>query len=468
MTRYEDMSARALATAIASRSISSVEATQEAAQRLQEAHTLCNAVQSFETDEALAVAKAIDARIANGEALGPLAGVPLAHKDMFDRAGRIASWGAKIRADKPADQDATVIARFKAAGALQIAALNLTEFAFGPTGHNYILGHARNPWNPLHITGGSSSGTACSVAYGAISAGLGSDTGGSLRLPAAACGITSIKPTWGRVSRAGAMPLAACLDTIGVIARHVDDLALMLGILAGPDARDPAAASVPVPDYLAQSMHDVKGLRIGVDERLAGEADARVQRMLASMVDVLVKAGMTKTGCSWNDWQTLDHLVQLVQMPDASGAHNALLRTRADDYGPQVRARLELGHFIPAVDNMTALRARGMVVQKVLDTTFKGIDVAILPIFADPLPTIAATDVAGAANVGAVMGRIVKFTRPINYLGLPTLTLPIPRSGSELPNGMQIIARPYHEGLLFAIGQAYQRIVPPEIARPIG
>ena len=172
---------------------------------------------------------------------GPLAGVPLAHKDMFDREGKIASWGAKIRADKPAAADATAIARFKASGALQIAALHLAEFAYGPTGHNYVLGHARNPWDPTRITGGSSAGTAAAVAYGAIPAGLGSDTGGSLRLPAACCGITSIKPTWGRISRAGAMPLAPALDTVGVIARHVEDLALTLGL---PGRARPARSGV--------------------------------------------------------------------------------------------------------------------------------------------------------------------------------------------------------------------------------
>ena len=467
MKSIDQLSARALAAAIAAKKVSSVEATTEALKRLEAANELTNCTMTAEPDEALAAAKVADAAIAKGGTLGPLLGVPLAHKDMFARTGKIASWGAKLRDDQPATIDATVIARFKASGAHQIAALKLTEFAFGPTGHNYMLGHARNPWNPKHITGGSSSGTACAVAYGAIPAGLGSDTGGSLRLPAAACGITSIKPTWGRVSRAGAMPLAPCLDTIGVIARHVEDLALVLGLLAGADPRDPAASNVTVPDYVAALDRPVKGLKIGVDESLIGQAHPEVQSMVGRVVAVLAKVGMTKAKCAWSDWQTLDHLVQLVQMPDASAAHNNYMRTRASEYGPQVRARLEFGHFISAVDHMTALRARGSMVQQALDKTFAGIDVAVLPIFADPLPTIADTDVAGSPNVGAVMGRIVKFTRPINYLGLPTLTLPIPRAGKDLPNGVQIIARPYHEGLLFAIGQAYQRAVPPEIARPV-
>jgi len=466
MTDLSLLSARALAKAIRDRKVSSVEATQGAIERLRACHELTHCIITLEADEALAAAKSADAAIAAGTARGPLAGVPLAHKDMFDRKGKIASWGAKIRADKPAAEDATVIARYKSAGALQIAALHLTEFAYGPTGHNYVLGHARNPWDPTRITGGSSGGTAASVAYGAIPAGLGSDTGGSLRVPAAACGVTSIKPTWGRTSRAGAMPLAPQLDTVGVIARHVEDLALMLGILAGPDPRDPSASTLPVPDYVARLDDPVQGVRVGLDAKVVGEAHPDVQRMVEQALAILGKLGLKHAACAFPDWQTLDHLVQLVQLPDAAAAHGAYLRTRPDDYGPQVRSRLEVGHFIPAVDHMTALRARGTYVKRTLDETFKDIDIAILPILADPLPTIAELDVGGGPKVQAAMGRVVKYTRPINYLGLPTLTLPVSRGGG-LPNGIQLIGRPFAEAQLFAIGQAYQREVPPEIARPL-
>jgi len=466
MTKLAELSARSLAKAIRDKKVSSVEATQTAIAELKACHELTNCIITLEADEALAAAKAADSAIAAGTAKGALAGVPLAHKDMFDRRGKVSSWGARIRSEQPAAEDATAIARFKAAGALQIAALHLTEFAFGPTGHNYVLGHARNPWDPTRITGGSSAGTGCAVAYGAIAAGMGSDTGGSLRLPAAACGIASIKPTWGRVSRAGAMPLAAALDTIGVLARHVEDLALTLGFLAGPDGRDPAASSLPVPDYVAHLGDPVKGLRVGVDEAVVRDAHPDVQRMLEEVLAILGKLGLQRSSCRFPDWQTLDQLVQLVQMPDAAAAHNAHMRTRAQDFGPQVRARLEVGHFIPAVDHMTALRARGTYLQRTLDDTFKGLDIAILPILADPLPTIAELDVAGGPQLQAAMGRVVKYTRPVNYLGLPTLALPVPRHGG-LPNGVQLIGRPYAEAQLFAIGQAYQREVPPDIARPI-
>ena len=159
-------------------------------------------------------------------------------------------------------------------------------------------------------------------------------------MPAACCGITSIKPTWGRVSRAGAMPLAPALDTIGVLARHVEDLALMLGILAGPDPRDPSATTMPVPDYVARLDDPVQGLRVGVDEAVIGEAHPEVQAMVEQVLGhPRPSSGCSAHSCRFPDWQTLDHLVQLVQLPDAAAAHDAYLRTRPDDYGPQVRAR---------------------------------------------------------------------------------------------------------------------------------
>lgn len=464
MKEFADYSARALAKAIRKQKISSAEATKEALRRLQACHEVTGCLVSLEADAAMKAAKAVDAEIEGGKRKLPLDGVPLAHKDMFDRKGKIASWGAKIQAKEPAKQDATVLARLKAAGALQLATLHLTEFAFGPTGHNYVVGHARNPWDPTRITGGSSAGTAAAVAFGAIPAGLGSDTGGSLRVPAACCGITSIKPTWGRVSRAGAMPLSPALDTVGVLARHVEDLALLLRVLAGPDARDAAASTVDVPDYVDHLDDSLKGVKLGIDEKVNSQASAEVQAMLETVVGIFERLGLKTIAAAFPDWQTLDHMVQLVQQPDAAAVHDHTLRTRPNDYGPQVRARLEIGHFIPAVAHLTAMRARGSFLQQTIDSTFKQADVMLLPVLADPLPTIAALDVGGGPDAAPAMGRVVKFTRPINYLGLPTLTLPVPR-GSGLPNGFQLVAKPYAEPLLLAIGQAYQQEVPPEVAK---
>ncbi len=454
-----------VAAAIRARQLSSTEATTEAIRRLKPVHELTNAVVAFEDDEGLAMAMAADAAIDKGQVLGPLAGVPLAHKDMFDRTGKIASWGARIRPEKPATRDAAVIQKLKTSGAVQIAALHLSEFAFSPTGHNYVIGHCRNPWDPSRITGGSSSGSAVTVAAGVVPAALGSDTGGSLRVPAAACGIASIKPTYTRVSRAGAMPLAALLDTIGALARDVRDLAAMLQIIAGHDPADGATSRRAVPDYTAEMAQPVAGLRIGVDEKVISEAHPEIQKRLEAGLKLLEKQGCKRVSVRFPDWRTLDHLIQLVQLVDVAGVHADFMRRRSADYGPQVRARLEFGHFVPAADFHTAVRARGTWVARTLAETYKDADVTILPILADPLPTIAELDVGGGPNMMAAMARSVQFTRPINYLGLPTLALPMPRGAAELPNGLQLIGRPFAEGRLLALGRAYQRELPPEVAK---
>ncbi len=452
-----------LVVAIGSGKTTSLEATTQALKRARAVHEKTNAVIAFEDETALASAKAADAATAAGRVFGPLHGVPLAHKDMFDRRGRIPSWGAKIRKDAPCTADATVIARLERAGSHQIAALHLTEFAFGPTGHNYVLGHAKNPWNPDHITGGSSSGSAISVATGVVPAALGSDTAGSLRLPAAACGVTSLKPTYTRVSRAGAMPLSASLDCVGPIAREVGDLALMLGLIAGADGRDGVASQRAVADYARHIDEPVAGLRIGVDETLLAMADPSVQTRLETALRVLEAAGAKRVAVKFPDWGMLDRLTQLLQLPEVASAHGRHLRHRGADFGPQVRARTEFGHFVSGADHQTALRARGTMLQRTLNGTYAQADVTILPTFADPLPTIAALDVAGGPQLQAAMGRVVLYCRPVNYLGLPALTLPYPREGG-LPNGFQLVGRPFAEAKLLQLGAAYQRTIRPELA----
>jgi len=452
-----------LAAAIRDKKVSSVEATKAALARLEAVHGATNAVVTLETDRALAAAAEADAALARGEVRGPLHGVPLAHKDMFDRTGKIASWGAKIRRAAPAKSTATPIARLEAAGSHQIAALHLTEFAFGPTGHNYILGHARNPWDTTRITGGSSSGSAISVATGAVPLALGSDTAGSLRLPAAACGVYSLKGTWTRVSRAGAMPLSPALDCVGPLARDVRDLALAMKLISGADGRDGGVSARPVPDYPALLGRPVAGLRIGVDEKLVSEADSSVQKRFETALRVLEKAGARRVSVTFKNWREIDHLTQLAQLPEVASAHGAFLRTRAADYGPQVRARIEYGHYISAADHQTAIRARGTILARVLAETYADCDVTALPTFADPLPTIAELDVGGGPKLMAAMARVILFTRPVNYLGLPALTIPYPHDG--VPNGFQLIGRPFAESVLLRLAAAYQKDVKPEIAK---
>lgn len=451
-----------LAAAIREKRISSADATASALSRLDAVHAKTNAVIGLDRDRAMDLAHAADRATARGESNGPLHGVPLAHKDMFDRVGHIASWGARIRRETPAASTATPVARLEAAGSHQVAALHLTEFAFGPTGHNYVLGHARNPWDTSRITGGSSSGSAIAVATGCVPVALGSDTAGSLRLPAAACGVLSLKGTWTRVSRAGAMPLSPALDCVGPIARDARDLALAMKIISGADGRDGGASGRPVPDYLRLLDRPVTGLRIGIDERLVGEAHPNVQKRFEAALRILEKAGARRVAVTFRNWRELDHLTQLSQLPEVASAHGAFLRSRAGDYGPQVRARVEYGHYISAADHQTALRARGTMLRRVLEETYAAADVTALPTFADPLPTIAELDIGGGPTLMAALARVVFYCRPVNYLGLPALTMPYPAEG--VPNGLQLIGRPFAEATLLQLAAAYQRDVKPAIA----
>ena len=234
-------------------------------------------------------------------------------------------------------------------------------------------------------------------------------------------------------------------------------------MLAGADGRDGVASNRPVPDYARHIDEPITGLRIGVDETLLSMADPSVQTRLETALRVFEAAGAIRVAVKFPDWGMLDRLTQLLQLPEVASAHGRHLRHRAADFGPQVRARTEFGHFVSGADHQTALRARGTMLQRTLTQTFTNADVTILPTFADPLPTIAALDVSGGPQLQAAMGRIVLFCRPVNYLGLPALTLPYPREGA-LPNGFQLVGRPFGEAKLLQLGASYQRTIKPELA----
>ena len=258
------MSLTAVAKAIAEKRVSSREATQSCLHRIARWQPKLNAFMAIEADEALKAADAADAALAEGRVKGVLHGVPLAHKDMYYDAGKVVTCGSKIRKDFVATTTSTALQRLKDAGTVRLGSLQMVEFAYGPTGHNPHYGAVRNPWNVDHITGGSSSGSGSAVAARLTFAALGSDTGGSIRMPAHFCGVTGLKTTVGRISRAGAMPLSWSLDTVGPLARSVEDCALLVGLMAGADPEDPTASALPVPDYMAAARQSIKGLRIGV------------------------------------------------------------------------------------------------------------------------------------------------------------------------------------------------------------
>lgn len=448
--------AHALAKLLRKGDITAQEATKAAITRAEAANPTLHAIISLDADEALSLARqADDQRHSSNIGTGALFGVPLAHKDMFNRTGRIASWGAKIRATAPASSDATVITRLKAAGAVHFATLNMAEFAFGITGHNYHVGHCHNPHDPTRITGGSSSGSAAAVAAGIVPFALGSDTGGSIRVPASCCGITGIRPTWGLVSRYGAMPLAPSLDTIGPLARDVADLALALSLLAGADPAD-STAHAPKADYQSALGTSPKGVRIGVDRTLWESIDPDIARLLNDALAVLLDAGAEEVPVTIPDLLDLDRHAQLLQFGEASAFHAKWMRERPQDYSDQVRARLQDGYAVSAVDYIQGLRARPLFLSDWLSGPFGQADVLFLPALGRGIPTLAETDVGGGESMTKTIASLLRFTRPLSYLGLPCMALPTGKDANGMPNGFQLLGKPYAETTLLCLGSAYQ------------
>lgn len=454
MTNPTHWSMTEAADAIASRKISALELTEAslAASRAWQATT--NAFIDLRADEALEAARAADA--ATGPR-GKLHGVPLAHKDMYYRKGRISTCGSVIRKDFVAPSTSTALARIDAAGALDLGTLNMAEWAGGATGHNIHFGDACNPHAPAHITGGSSSGTGAAVAARAIFAGLGSDTGGSIRLPAAACGLAGIKATWGRVSRAGAMPRAWSLDCVGPLTRTVRDSARILTVIAGPDPADPTAADVPVPDYEDGIDAPVTGLRIGVPENfLFDEVEAPVQALLDAALEVFRKLGCTLVPVRVPDGQALLDLGGLISVVEAAAIHREHMTTRPQDYSRNLFNRTEPGFHIPAVRYLEALSLRGKILAEFSAATLAKCDAIFAPVIGQALPTRAETDVEAGASLAFAHSKLIRCTRPFNYLGLPALSVPCGFTAGQLPVGFQLAGAPFSEALLFQLGHAFQ------------
>jgi aspartyl-tRNA(Asn)/glutamyl-tRNA(Gln) amidotransferase subunit A len=451
------MSLTAVAKAIAAKQFSSREVAQSCLDRIAKWNSRLNAFMAIEADDALKAADAADAALAKGRPNGALHGVPLAHKDMYYDKGKVVTCGSKIRKDFVATTTSTALQRLKDAGTVRLGSLQMVEFAYGPTGHNPHYGAVRNPWNTDHITGGSSSGSGSAVAARLTFAALGSDTGGSIRMPAHFCGVTGLKTTVGRVSRAGAMPLSWTLDTVGPLAQTVEDCALLTGLMAGADPEDPTASHLPVPDYIAAAKQPIRGLKIGVPTAFyVDDLDAEVARVLDETLATLKKEGAEIVKVELPDQRQLTAACQLVLATEAAALHKRWMIERPQDYGAQVLMRLQNGLAIPAVSYLEAMRWRGPALSAYL-AAVEGTDAIIAPVAPMPAATIAESDVGNSPDAEAVIQRITRFTRPINYLGLPSLSIPAGFTKAGLPVGMQIIGRSFDEAMLVRIGAAFQR-----------
>lgn len=389
------------------------------------------------------------------DADGPLAGIPLAHKDMFYRDGQVSNCGSKIRRGWKASATSAALEGLDRAGALDIGRLNMSEFAYGPTGHNDHWGDCCNPWNPAHITGGSSSGSGAAVAARLVFGALGSDTGGSVRLPAAACGVTGLKTTLGRVSRHGAMALSHSLDTIGPLARSAEDCAMLLGAIAGFDPRDPVTSREPGADYMAGLK--VPPPRIAISTAwIERHAHPEIAAAVMAAAGVLRAAGATLVEAEAPDFETLSAHCLIVMQAEASAQHAKWMRERKQDYSSAVRARLEAGYAIPATVYLESLRLRRAWLDRFCADTLGDADVYLLPAMNTLVPTREETGAGGGPGMPKLLSEVTRFTRWVNYLGVPALVVPCGFDARGLPISLQLVARPFAEATLLAGGHAFQ------------
>lgn len=446
------------AAAVRARRVSALELTEACLERIGRLDPGLRAFITVDAEGARRAAKERDAELAAGRLRGPLHGVPLAWKDLCHLEGLPTSCGTRTAEYFRADRPCTAAARLVAAGAVTVGKLNMTELALGPFGDNAHHGDVQNPWRPGHCAGGSSSGSGAAVAAGLVPGALGSDTGGSIRLPAACCGIVGLKPTYGRVSRAGAMPLSWSNDHLGPMARTVRDAALMLGLMAGPDPADATAARRPVPDYLAGLETGATGLRIGVPENyfFDGVTD-EVAAAVRAAAGVLAGCGATVIELRLPDPQPVADVTNLISRVESATIHVRLLRERPHELQPVVRARLEPGLQLAAHDYLQALRLRARLTRTFIGQVFGEVDALLAPTIPEPAPRLDEAKAGPPAAVIQRMGRFSRLTRPFNGLGLPVAAVPCGFSRQGLPLGLQLAGRPFDEATVLRLARAYER-----------
>lgn len=408
-------------------------------------------------ERAMAQARQAESDLRAGEDKGALHGIPLAIKDIIYTEGVLTSGGSKVLADFVPDEDSTIVRRLDDAGAVLLGKLNLSEFAIGGT-IDHPFGTPRNPWNTNHTAGGSSSGSGIAAAGGLCAGALGSDTGGSVRGPAGFCGIVGLRPTYGRVTRHGALPMCWSMDTVGPMTRTVADCALMLNAIAGQDILDASSSSAPVPDYAAALGDGVRGMRIGLPSQMFDYEglDADVRESVMRAVSVLEEQGASAEEMSLPMCANSGAVFIGTADVDCAAYHAEWLRARPDDYDWSTRTRLESASLAPAWAYLRAQRARELI-RRELSAALDKHDIIILPTGPVAAPTIeASTGKPGGYYQGELdLGRR-RYTSPAALAGLPALSVPCGFSDAGLPIGMQIIGRAFDEATLFRVGQAYE------------
>jgi len=419
-------------------------------------------------ESALVDAKRAESEAAKGQWRGPLHGIPFAVKDQLDTAGILTTSGsALLRSHVPAE-DSTVVARLIQAGGILIGKLNLTEFALGGT-LRFPYGQPRNPWNDEHDPGGSSSGSGIAAAAALCSITLGEDTGGSVRSPASYCGAVGLRPTWGRVSRHGCFPAAWSMDQVGPLTRTVEDAALVLGLIAGYDERDPTTSRSAVPDYRAALNAGVKQLRIGVLTELVDGADTHpeVRGAVREAARALAGLGAHVEEVSLPLIPHAGGVFMALCDSEAAGRHQSWLATRPGEYDAGTRRRLVAAGLIPATAVHRAARARALIREQILAALGR-LDLLLAPTSPHPAPPIAShtAPVASKEEAGRRFFGRRSYTTPASLAGVPAISLPCGFTTAGLPIGLQLIGRPLAESTVLGAARAWEKTAALSDRRP--
>lgn len=444
-----DFDVAALGAKLRSKEISPVELTQAYLDRIEAVEERVLSYITVTADVAREAARKAESEIAAGRWRGPFHGVPIGLKDLCYTRGILTTGGSKILGEFVPDYDSTIWTRLAEAGAVLLGKLNLHEFAYGATSNNPHWGAVHNPYHLDHIPGGSSGGSGAAIVARTAAATIGTDTGGSIRIPAACCGCVGLKQTWGRVSRYGVMPLADTLDHTGPVTRSARDAALMLNIIAGHDPNDATSSREPVPDYTSRMGGDLKGMRIGVIRELNSGLSEDVVRSLGEAHKQLAALGATVEEVSVPAMAEGALVTMVVLMAEALEFHEQWIRERPGDYGADVRALIETSMTITAANYVRAQRERNLMLADTL-RALENRAVLLAPTMATPAPRI--DDSAYDMIAGTV-----RFTGPFNATGQPVVAIPTGLSREGLPLSMQIIGKPFDEMTVLQVADAYER-----------
>jgi aspartyl-tRNA(Asn)/glutamyl-tRNA(Gln) amidotransferase subunit A len=464
---------REVRDAIRSGARSAADVCRDALTRIEAANPQLNAFNTVIGDRAMARAEAIDREPARWRD-APLAGVPIALKDNLCTRGVRTTASSRMLEHYVPPYDATVVSRLERAGAVIVGKTNCDEFAMGSSNENSAFGPVRNPWDLDRIPGGTSGGSAAAVAAGLTTVALGSDTGGSIRQPAALCGVLGMKPTYGRVSRYGLIAHASSLDQIGPLARTARDAALVLGVLAGADAADATSAAEPVPDYTAALTGEVNGTRVGVPRALLDGIDADVARAIDAALEVLKARGATLVDVELPHAKYATPVYYLVSTAEASSnlarydgvrygfraradsLREMYARTRAQAFGPEVKRRIMLGTYVLSAGYYDAYYLKAQQVRTLIlrdyDRAFAAVDVVAMP--TSPTPAVR---IGERVSDPVQMYLMDVFTVSANLTGLPAISVPCGFSAGKLPIGLQLMGRRFDEATLLRVADAYER-----------